>query len=364
MLRRFWLPVGLCFLSVACGKSSPTPTSPTSLAGIVGEAAADGSTLKVTAPTPVSPVNGQQPTDLILVVNNAAAKFTTPVALTYRFEIHDAAGTLINAGTTGAGSGTTSFAPEAELEEGKQYKWRARAEYQGAFGPWSSDATFTGALTTGYIRGNELYDPLINGKTVGTIFGPAQFVPGVGLKLLSESTYVQYTLPQTLTEGEYSVLATNMGVVSSTEDPKLRIFTMREGEDAINDNIYRMSVDKRGNGAIAWRFISGNNSKGNYVETVGSERQIYPFHEDLTYFVKATWRGGLFNVTFVEGGVNGTIIYNFGKPYDGIYQPSPHNVYIGSPFKGGDRGDPSSLTDMIIRQIWVSPNPRPARANK
>jgi hypothetical protein len=93
-------------------------------------------------------------------------------------------------------------------------------------------------------------------------------------------------------------------------------------------------------GAIAWRFISGNNSKGNYVETVGSERQIYPFHEDLTYFVKATWRGGLFNVTFVEGGVNGTIIYNFGKPYDGIYQPSPHNVYIGSPFKGGDRGDP------------------------
>ncbi len=213
----------------------------------------------------------------------------------------------------------------------------------------------------GYIRGNELYDPLVKGKTIGEIHGGVEFVPGVGIKLLAESSFVSYSLPQTLTEGEMSAIITNVGVVSNTEDPKDRVFTMREGDAAINDNIYRMSVDVRGNGAIAWRFLTG---PGPYIETVGAERQVYNFHEANTYFVQATWRGGFFNVQFRDGGVNGAVIYDFGKAYGAPYTPVPHNVFLGSPYAPGDRGDPSSIANMIIRQVWVSSSTRPDFANK
>ena len=138
MTVRFRLAVALCALALsACGKSSPAPTSPAGT-GIIGEAAADGSTLKVTAPTPVSPINGQKPEEFLLVVSNAATKFSAPVALTYRFEIYNGAGALVHTGFSGAGSGgTTSYAPDADLENEKPYQWRSRAEYQGAAGPWS-----------------------------------------------------------------------------------------------------------------------------------------------------------------------------------------------------------------------------------
>ncbi len=163
---------------------------------------------------------------------------------------------------------------------------------------------------------------------------------------------------------KYSALFTNISVISPNEDPKWRLMTMREGDAAINDNIYRMSVDKRGNGAIAWRFVSGNNSGGEYIETIGAEREVQSFHEALTYFVQASWRGGFFNVLFKENGFDGTSLYNRGKPYDGIYQPLPHNVFLGSPYKAGDRGEASSVAEMVARQIWVSAAARPSFANK
>ncbi len=105
-----------------------------------------------------------------------------------------------------------------------------------------------------------------------------------------------------------------------------------------------MSVDKRGNGAVAWRFISGDNGADEYVETIGSERVVVPMHENLTYFYQASWRGGAFNVLIKEGGFYGNTVYSYGKPYKGTYQPSPHNVYLGSPFRPGDRGEPSTVT--------------------
>ncbi len=61
-------------------------------------------------------------------------------------------------------------------------------------------------------------------------------MPGVGLSLDAEETFVEYTLPQSLRDGEFSALITNLSVISDTEDPKLRLFTMREGWSAINDN--------------------------------------------------------------------------------------------------------------------------------
>ncbi len=354
----------LIALAVACGNKSGTPTSPASPTPTApgGDAAADGSTLKVNAPTPVSPIGGVQlqTTKPTLVWTAASGKYVSST-FSYRAQLMTATGTLLKETTTPGLQWTTTD----DLEVSTVYQWRVRPEIGTYLGPWSSTASFkTVDKPTAFLRGNELYDPLIDGTTLGTIHGPVHFVPGVGLALDADDAYVEYTLPQALTEGEYSALITNLAVISPTEDPKWRVISMREGRAAFNDNPYRMSVEKRGNGAVAWRFISGDNSSGAYIETVGSERVVLEMHESLTYFYKVTWSGGVFNVLIKEGGVNGTTLYNYGKPYDGVYQPSPHNVYIGSPYAPGDRGEPGSCEGMIIRQIWVSGKPRPSYINQ
>jgi hypothetical protein len=362
-----WIaPVALVALVAACGGSEQKTASPTTPStSIAGDAAAsaDGSTLKVNAPALSSPIGGvrltgPQPT---LTFQAATGKYVSGVALRYKVELQNAAGAVVETQTGTA----LSYTVKASLDVDTVYKWRVRAELEGAFGPWSGTDNFrTMLIPSGYIRGNEIYDPLNNGKTVGTIVGPYTWMPGVGLRLDAEESYVEYQLPVTLTGGEYSALITGLAVVSATEDPKLRVMTMREGNVAINDNIYRMSLDKRGNGAVAWRFISGDASTGKYIETVSSERIPYPFHENLTYFWKGTWGGGTFHVQVTEGGVNGNTFYDSTRSYTGVYQPSPHMVYIGSPYASGDRGDPSTCDGMVIRQVWVSPNPRPAFANQ
>jgi hypothetical protein len=363
-----WMaPVALVALAVACGGNDKQPVSPTSssvsAAASGAGAAADGVTLKVNAPALTSPIGGARLTDAqaTLTFQAATGKYVSGETFTYRVQLLSAASTVLEEKTGTA----LTYKMQTAFDTDTTYKWRVRAELQSAVGPWSTTETFKSMLKpSGYIRGNEIYDPLDNGKTVGTIVGPYTWIPGVGLRLDAEESYVEYALPTTLREGEYSVLVSGLAVVSSNEDPKLRVITMREGGSSINDNIYRMSADKRGNGAIAYRFITGDASTGAYIESGASERIPYPFHENLTYFYKATWRGGIFGLTVVEGGVAGNTIYDISKAYHGIYQPSPHMVYLGSPYAAGDRGDPSTLDGMVIRQVWVSPNPRPSWANQ
>jgi len=355
---------------VACGKSSPSPSAPSAAIAVSGGANPDGSTLKVSQPALVSPVNGarlNQGDKIVLTVSNAKPLFAGSVPLLYRFElVGPSPGTGVVQSTVVAGGGsTTSLEIDPSILEGeKTYTWRARAAYQGALGPWSSPTSFIAPQNSGYIRGSELYDPLIDGKTVGTIHGEVTFIPGVGAKMENPDSWIEYELPQQLVEGEYSLLATNLQTISASEDPKWTIMSMREGTAPFNDNEYRMSIDKRGNGAIAWRFISGNNNAGAYIETVGAERYVYPFHENLTYFVRGSWFNNFFRVEFYEGGVGGKSIYDFGKGYDNVYQPFPHMVYIGRPWNPGERGEASTVSGEIVRQVWVSSRPRPAFANK
>jgi len=354
-------------IAVACSKQSSQPNAPSAINPAMIGANADGSTLKVTAPTPQSPVNGvrlPQGEPVVLTFGNSTIMFSQPVELSYRIEVMNAGGGNVETAVVGSGAGSTSRIVTAALEGEQTYRWRVRAEYQGAFGPWSTVQSFIAPPNDGYIRGNELYDPLNNGKTVGEIHGPVTFIPGLGARLESPSSYIEYQMPEAVVEGEYSALVSGLGVISRNEDPKWRVLSMREGFAAINDNEFRMTVEKRGNGAVAWRFITGSNRSGQYIETVSFERQVVAFHEDLTYFVKAQWAGGQFRVLFQEGGVDGNTVYDFSKGYSRSYTPFPHMVEAGSPYSPGDRGEPSSVAGMVIRQIWVSPNPRPAYANK
>jgi hypothetical protein len=322
----------------------------------------DGVSLKATAPTPQSPVNGAKPEvpNVVLVIGNASLKFSSGLPLQYRFEVYDAAGTRVHqSDAMAAGNGTTRYEIPVFLEADKPYRWQARAEYAGAAGPWSSQATFVAPQTGGYIRAGELYDPLINGRTVGRTVGPVTFTPQ-GIRLNELESHVAYELPQTMTQGSFSLLVTNMP--ANTKGGKTKLFAMSQGYDDIVTNDRRFTIEKRGDppGIIAWRVIT----HGDQIDTEGAERVFYDFKGDQTYFWDATWGNNRFDLLIREGGVNGAIIYDYGKSYEGRdYDPNPHMAFLGSPI-GRSGPDGASVKDAIIRQVWISTRPRPTYANQ
>jgi hypothetical protein len=311
-----------------------------------------------------SPINGVRLDALepvVLVIGNSTTSFVPGgVPLSYRFELTNASGAVVENVVVAGGAGATSRVVAADLDSEAAYTWRARAEYQGAAGPWSGSATFVSPVGEGYIRGGELYDPLINGKTVGTIIGPTTFIPGVGLRLDSLQSFVRYALQAPVEDGEMSALIT--GLETNTEGGKTKVFSMGAGPGDVTANPARMTVEKRGDappGAIAWRFIT----TGSQIDTEGAERVVRQFSPDRTYFWEAEWRNARFTLRVNDGGVSGPNMYTFGKGYRGFYNARPHFVYIGAPPTRGGPGT-QSVQGMIVRQLWVSERPRPTFANK
>ena len=146
MFRRLtWLgatAATLAFL-VACSQAPQSPVSPSAVAGS-NAANPDGSTLKVSAPIPVSPANAAR-TDSVrptVVFRNAVGRFTN-VALSYRLQVLDAANAVIaELLVSQDASGQTSLAAEADLAFDTEYRWRVRAELEGQAGPWSEVWSF------------------------------------------------------------------------------------------------------------------------------------------------------------------------------------------------------------------------------
>src|SRR5688500_1581544 len=122
-------------ITAACSSS---PVSPDKMAG--AGAGPDGAMLKVSAPTPTAPANGVRIDSVraSLAINGATAQFTSSPAFSYRYELVDPAGRVAYSGTTG---GTRHDVP-VDLTIDTRYRWRARAEYQGAAGPWSQFVEF------------------------------------------------------------------------------------------------------------------------------------------------------------------------------------------------------------------------------
>jgi hypothetical protein len=346
-------------MAVACGGDKSTnPISPSPSGAVTDDnLGPDNSTLKVNAPSLVSPANGStlQDPSPTLRANTTTAKFVQGEVFAYRFQLlRDGAQVATVRGSTPVWTVTSS------LDANTTYGWRVRAEQGTAFGPWSDTWTFkTPEQTGGYIRGGELYDPLINGKTVGTIVGPVTFIPGKGVKLESLGSYIKYRLGATVTSGEISLLVTNLAY--NTEGGKTKIMAMSEGESDITTNDRRFTIEKRGDppGTVAWRVLTSDDQ----IDTIGGERRQVQFNTSATYFWQATWGGNRFNLLIQDGGVGGRTIYNFGKRYAGVYDPNPHVAYVGGP--GGRAGQNSgSVPDIIVRQVWLSNRPRPPFANK
>ncbi|HEX5475563.1 MAG TPA: hypothetical protein VFX12_12965 [Vicinamibacterales bacterium] len=347
--------------ALACNSKSPSPVSPSAATSTGIGAAAEGVTLKASAPTPVSPVNGDQPQGVLVLTAGKARGLFTDIPLSYQFQVLDTGSQIVyDSGVVGAGSGANvTLSVATSLQFDQPYTWRARAVYQGGVGPWSATASFK-APAGGYIRGAELLDPLVNGMTVGHISGPTQWVDGKGLELMSHQSYVRYQLDQTLTAGEFSLMVT--GIDEGSPGVKTKVMSMEEDGGDITTNDYRFTIEKRGSGystpgAVTFRIITGNASDEGSIRD--GRRTGVSFSDERWYFWRATWRDGYASVEVKQDGPDGRTIYFSSTGTNGHpYRPSPHVIFLGQPVGRGGPDD-ASIPGAIYKDVWVSGNPRP-----
>lgn len=364
--KRFVLcsATALLAVAVACSKSPQSPASPSATTEVAGDLGPDGSTLKVTAPTPQSPVGGAQPTTIVLVSGTSSALFPAAAVppLTYQFEVRNAAGATICTATGTPSGSTVTVTPVCTLDFDANYSWRVRAVLGSAFGPWSATASFKSPLG-GYITSNEIYDPLYNGKTVGTAIG-TRFVTDKGIEFHGHESRVGYQFATPLQAGEMSVMVTGMDEGSAGD--KTKVFTMQEGGGDITANDYRATIEKRGRsystpGAVTFRIITGDAGEDDRI--IDGDRIGIAFSDERWYFWKFTW-GGRATLQVREDGPNGRLIYSSSRGMgDRPYRPVPHVLHLGQPVGRAGPGD-ASIPGAIYKNLWVSGRPRPVLPNE
>jgi hypothetical protein len=253
------------------------------------------------------------------------------------------------------GDGKTQFEMPGDLQPTTRFYWRARARQGSTDGPWSAAATFRTKIE-GYNRPGELYDPLTAGTTIGAVVNSVTLTPGRGATINANDAHIRYQLPQVVTAGEFSMEVD--GIQNFTPGDKTKIMSMYDGNGDITTSDYRMTVEKRDAGIIAWRFIAGEaDNHHSQIETIGAERTSINFNPGQTYLWRASW-GGFFRVEIFNGSTTADRIYEFGKPYQGTYDPTPHVAYVGSPIGRGGPGD-ASVVGATWRNVYLGSAGRP-----
>ena len=132
--------------TLACSPASNPPTSPSSSDPTTGQANADGSTLKATAPEIVSPTGGEEVHDATpeLTIRNSAARFVPGLTLSYVFEVLNSSNQMVyRSEPVPQGEGdTTSHEVTTQLNDEEVHTWRAYAVFNAHRGPMASPGTF------------------------------------------------------------------------------------------------------------------------------------------------------------------------------------------------------------------------------
>ena len=148
-----FLRVGICLAlltgGIACTQASQSITAPSALAGgsNAATAAPDGSTLKVTAPPLVSPVDGVRAEDRnpTLIWLNSQGRYAG-IGVAYDIEVSSPTA-VVYSRTVGESPDMGAHIVELGLEYDTVYSWRVRAHVGNPdlYGPWSSWASFMSA---------------------------------------------------------------------------------------------------------------------------------------------------------------------------------------------------------------------------
>ena len=133
--------IGLVVTTIGCSGSTGSPVSPSAAAAGSTSAATDGSTLKAPAPVLRAPTSGATAsTTPDLLADATVGRFWSVAVRTLRFQVSEANGfgALTDEGTATADAiGLVTYRVQRAQRSGVRVYWRARAELDGAFGPWS-----------------------------------------------------------------------------------------------------------------------------------------------------------------------------------------------------------------------------------
>jgi hypothetical protein len=145
-MKLFRVGTCLAFLTAvaACSQAPQSVTTPSAAVSSSTADAADGTTLKVTAPAVVSPVNSERAEDRrpTLIWLNANGRYGS-IGVAYDIELWLDTGTSpVYSRTVGERPDIGSHLIDMELEYDRIYSWRVRAHLDTTLGPWSSWGTF------------------------------------------------------------------------------------------------------------------------------------------------------------------------------------------------------------------------------
>lgn len=135
--------LALLMAGVACTQSPQNTTGPSAVSQtVVAATAADGSTLKVSPPGTVSPVDGQRAEDRrpTLVWTNAEGKYAG-VGVAYDIELSTPERVVYEM-TVGESPNFGAHIIPFDIDYDTVYSWRIRARVGDMLGPWSSWASF------------------------------------------------------------------------------------------------------------------------------------------------------------------------------------------------------------------------------
>ena len=194
-------------------------------------------------------------------------------AKTYEFQISDSstftasanagfASTVSSPASPRTPSGKTKYTADAGSSADDEVYWHARTVQGSSKSDWS-DVRMLKTKLVGYNKPGALYDPLVNGETVGSIGGSGNitWVPGQGIRMNDQRAYVVYTLPQVYSSGEISAEVTGLGPGGSPG--KGRIFSILDRLGVLASSAHHsINVQYRGVGGapdncIAWKAILG-----------------------------------------------------------------------------------------------------------
>ncbi len=359
-------------LITACGSGTGGTTQiPVGPGSPTGPGGTGSVTLSV--PLAVSPVNGDQLATLrpTLTVQNTTSSQQSG-SRTYEFQISDRTDFSIGSSLTSTflvavnqtgvpegSDGRTAFTVQSELQPATRMYWRARVVQGTSSSTWSDAAMFKTKLV-GYNRTGELYDPLIHSESIGSISGAHTWIPGKGLRLDTERSYVQYQLPQVLTSGEFSVEVE--GLRPDGPNHKLKIFSMNDTPGDISFSNMGMSTMYRGidgnpPNAISYKAVFGSQNRILEPDRRARDASVMFLDPSRVYFWKATWAGD-FRLVVADGGVNGNVIYDHGEfSSGGSYRPG--YAWLGSN-QAASGTDAGTFPGATYRHLWIGDKPRPA----
>jgi len=138
--------VGTCLALLtavaACSQAPQAVTTPSATVGGSTAAAADGSTLKVSAPALVSPIAGERANDRrpFLIWLNSTGRYGS-TGLEYELELSSPTAVVYRT-VAGESADISSHLIPIDLDYDVVYSWRVRAKNTTELGPWTTWASF------------------------------------------------------------------------------------------------------------------------------------------------------------------------------------------------------------------------------